>query len=60
MILVWLYLPDIGYQGFMTCIVACHQGVIKIFWLHFWRALILSITIYSQWRQEVPWLCHWK
>lgn len=29
--------------GFMIYSAASHQGVIKIFWLHFWGALILTL-----------------
>ena len=35
--------------GLMTYTAASHQGVIKMFWLHFWGAVMTSIFIYSQW-----------
>ena len=34
--------------GLMTYTAASHQGALKMFWLHFWRAVMTSIFIYSQ------------
>ncbi len=31
--------------GFMTYTAASHQGAIKMFWLHFWGAVMSSIFI---------------
>ncbi len=34
---------NIAGAGFITCTEARHQGAIKIFWLYFWGAVLLSI-----------------
>lgn len=34
--------------GFMTCTADSHQVAMKMFWLLFWGALMLSVFLYSQ------------
>ncbi len=40
---------SMGRAGVMTYTAADCQGAIKMFWLHFWGAVMFSIFLYSLW-----------
>ena len=39
--------------GFMTFTSASHQGAIKMMWLHYWAAVMLSIFLFTLWLWQI-------